>query len=79
MQDKCSQISKSEFMIYLEDIARTIKGSLSKLPKKRNSPESMNIYMSCLLTFMDLITPSIEDKEKLDAITRSEVVRSNLF
>lgn len=61
--DKVSGLNKCEFSIYLEDIPKTILNSLKFIPRRKNSPEFENIYMSCLLTFLDLITITKEQQQ----------------
>ena len=66
--------------MYLECVSRTIYGSIAnKIPKKVGSFEFDNIYTSCLLTFLDLITPSMKCKKRLDAITKGESAYNNLY
>ena len=80
LQDKCSQLNKVEFLVYLQDIPRTILGSLTNsIPKKKHSSEFTNIYLSCLLTFLDLITPSVQEQKQLDSIQRSDYIYTNLY
>jgi len=52
---------------------------LNKIPTKRDSFEFNNIYMSCLLTFLDLITPSEKCRQRLNSITKGEQAYNNLY
>lgn len=79
LQDKCSGLSKIEFKIYLEDISKTIFGIVNKIPKRKDSAEKNNIYISVLLTFLDLITPDIKDKQRFNSITKGESTKTNLY
>ena len=54
--------------VYLGEVIRTIRAFLNQIPRKRKSPEWMNIYLSCVLTFLNMITLCRENKEKLSAL-----------
>ena len=56
--------SKIEFDVYLNDITRTIKEFLYTLPFKKDSVDFHNVYISCLLTFLNDITLPVYDKYK---------------
>ena len=45
-----------EFDLYLNDVCKTAKNFLSKIPYSKSSIEWYNIYISCLLTFINCIT-----------------------
>ena len=45
-----------EFNNCLEDVCKTAKSFLKKIPYPRDSVEWINIYISCLLTFINYIT-----------------------
>lgn len=77
LHDKCSGLNKSEFDFYLERVDKTILGEISKIPKKKNSAEFLNIYLSCLLTFTDLITPLTIDCERANSLKRSVQIQDN--
>ena len=79
LSDKVSGLNKCEFQIYLENISKSIIGSIDKIPKKKNSYEFNNILISCLLTYLDLITITKLDQEKLESICRSEKIKTNLY
>lgn len=77
--NKSSGLNQCDFVVYLDDIAKTIKESIKCIPHKLHSNEFENIYISCLLTFLDLITLSDLEQEQLNQINRSDCVRSNLY
>ena len=79
LQDKCSGLNQSEFKIYLEDIAKTIKGIIERIPTKKNSSEWNRVYISCLLTFLDLITPETRQQARFEDLTKSDTVKTNFY
>ena len=79
LQDSCSGIGKSEFQIYLSDVSRTIRGSIEKIPNRLNSHEKENIYISCLLTFIDLLTPEKVEQKRFDNLVRSDIIKTNNY
>ena len=58
-------LMKVEFDCCLGDCCNTIREFLKKIPYKYKSAEWYNIYLSCLLSFLNSITLSIEDKKRL--------------
>ena len=56
--------------IYLGEVVKTIRAFLNQIPRKRHSCEWMNIYLSCLLTFLNMITLCRENKQKLRALNQ---------
>ena len=63
--DEDNPIEMIEFSVSLQSINVIIKNYLKKIPHKKNSPEWTNIYISCLLTLLNSITPNAEQLEKL--------------
>lgn len=62
MTDKLSRV---EFECCLGDVINSFKCYLKQIPYKYKSCEWYNIYLSCLLTFINSITLSFKDKYKL--------------
>lgn len=60
--------ARSEFNVYLNDITKTIKEFLYKLPFSKSSVEFHSIYTSCLLTFLNDITVTTADKKRRTAL-----------
>ena len=58
-------ITKSEFKQYLNDIIKTCKTFLTKIPYFSVKKEWINIYISCLLSFLNSITISNVILERL--------------
>lgn len=56
LQESINGINVAEFDIYLNDIAKTVREYFNKIPKKIKSAEWQNIYISCLLSFINSIT-----------------------
>ena len=61
LEDTVDALTLVEFESCLHDIVKTIKFFLNKIPHKRDSSEWQNIYMSCLLTFLNSVTLSNAD------------------
>ena len=79
MCDNSNILGRSDFTFYLEDIPRTIKNFLQSIPKKRNSCEWHNIYLSCLLSYINIISLSKKQEDALQGITRSDQIKENLY
>ena len=60
-----TSLDSIEFMDYLHRITDTIKSELVKIPYIKDKATWKNIYLSCLLTFLNSITLSNKNKEKL--------------
>lgn len=58
------------FKSYLDDIPKTIKGFVYKLPH-RNKADLDNIYISCLLSFLSSITLSRKSIERMKSLMKS--------
>lgn len=54
-----------DFDLYLHDINKTCKRYLQRIPKKKNSCEWLNIYTSCILTFLNQVTLRNKNKERV--------------
>lgn len=65
LQDTASSLIKIDFESYLETIPQTIKLYVRQLPYKYKSAEWYNIYMSCLLSFLNSITLPIVDINRI--------------
>lgn len=58
-------LSLSEFNIYLEDIAKTTRAFLKRIPYYSDKKVWENIYISCLLTLLNSITLSNANKQRI--------------
>lgn len=56
--DTASVYDQLGFSLSTYDLSKVIKTHLCKIPYKKNSPEWINIYLSCMLTLLDSITLS---------------------
>ena len=65
LSNSAESLMKIEFQCCLQSIASTFRFYLRNIPYKYNSPEWYNIYVSCLLTFLNSITLS---KKELDSL-----------
>ena len=71
-------INKCNFQIYLDDIPSAIYGSMKGIPREKNSDEFQNIYLSCLLTFLDQISLTFDAEENLNNLS-SAAAYSNAY
>lgn len=56
MIESASLFDRLEFSVSIESIASIVRSHLRKIPKRKNSAEWSNIYLSCMLTLLDSIT-----------------------
>lgn len=72
-----------EFDLYLHDVGRTCRHFLERIPVKKGSSEWLNIYLSCMLTFLNSVTLSNKNKEKLrqlgDVINQKPKILDKLY
>lgn len=64
-------LSIVNFKCYLDDINKTIRGFVNKLPHK-NKAELDNIYISCMLSFLSSITLSKKSLSRLDSLVDAD-------
>lgn len=65
LTDTCDELSICNFRHGLSFLENSCRLFLSKLPIKINSAEHINIYISCLLTFLNQIVLSNNDKAQI--------------
>ena len=75
ISDCGNQIDVIDFALSLESIDVIIRKYLSKIPYKRHGAEWTNIYMSCLLTLLDSITPTRKQRKLLSSKRASSIAR----
>lgn len=56
MVESASLFDRIEFSVALDSVSDIVKSHLRKIPRKKNSSEWDNIYLSCMLTLLDSIT-----------------------
>jgi hypothetical protein len=56
MIESASLFDRLEFSVAIESVASIVRSHLRKIPKRKNSAEWSNIYLSCMLTLLDSIT-----------------------
>ena len=71
--DDVDFFDKIEFNYTLESVSTLIKNYLNKIPVKKSSSEWLNIYTSCLLTFLESVTVIPKDKLSKQDITDKEL------
>lgn len=71
------QLTQVEVDDYISSISKIIRDFLKKIPHKNNSDEFLNIYTSCLLSFLNLITLSNKNKKRFKSFLRAHVLNDN--
>ena len=66
--DSIDDIDKIDFQLCLDSMTQTIKNYIYSLPSKQDSVFSLNLYLSCLLTFLSSITPRNIDLQRLQKL-----------
>lgn len=65
INDDLDSLYTAEFSICLNNCCTSIKKFLYRIPYKRNSAVWYNIYLSCLLSFLNSVTLSNKDIERI--------------
>ena len=68
MIESASLFDRLEFSVSIESIASIVRSHLRKIPKRKNSAEWSNIYLSCMLTLLDSITLTRTMMSKYDSL-----------
>lgn len=68
MIESASLFDRLEFSVSIDSIASIVRSHLKKIPKRKNSSEWTNIYLSCMLTLLDSITLTRAMLSKYDAL-----------
>lgn len=71
LEDTIDELTLVEFEACLQDTVHTIKYFLNRIPYRKGTAEWQNIYMSCLLTFLDSITLSNNDIRRIKNYSRN--------
>lgn len=64
-------LTAKEFELCLDDVVKTCKGVISSIPQEKNTAELQNIYVSCLLTFLNSITLTNFDKNRIKRYSKN--------
>ena len=57
-----AHIDRLSFQSSVSTISQTVRNYLQKLPRKKDSSQWHNIYISCMLTLLNSITPDVDHK-----------------
>ena len=74
IMDSVDAFNVSNFNLYLEDIPNTIKAFLSGIPY--TGVEWVNIYTSCVLSFLNSVTLTKNDFENIESLQRNGYVKA---
>lgn len=64
------ELNKCEFEVCLQDVIKTTKKFVYSLPMKKSNTELRDIYISCLLTFLNSITLKRVDIQRINSFKR---------
>lgn len=64
-------LTAKEFELCLDDVVQTCRAVISAIPHKNDSVEWQNIYVSCLLTFLNSITLTNFDKNRIKKYSKN--------
>ena len=79
LNDTVDELTAKDFEICLQDIIKTAKAFLYRIPYTKNSAEWMNIYVSCLLTFLNSITLDNSDIERINKFKRNMLSKDKFY
>ena len=64
------ELNKCEFEVCLQDVIKTTKKFVYNLPMNKSNTELRDIYISCLLTFLNSITLKRVDIQRINSFKR---------
>lgn len=64
------ELNKCEFEVCLQDVIKTMKKFVYNLPMNKSNTELRDIYISCLLTFLNSITLKRVDIQRINSFKR---------
>lgn len=80
LSDEATIFNQMEFSYTLSSVSMIVKSHLQKIPYKKDSPEWLNIYVSCMLTLLNSITLSNFNKARASKLRRnSEQIIDKLY
>lgn len=74
IMDSIDAFNVSNFNLYLDDIPNTIKEFLGRIPY--TGVEWVNIYTSCVLSFLNSVTLTKHDLENIESLQRTGHIKS---
>ena len=72
LSDEANIFNQIDFSCTLSSVSAIVKSYLQKIPYKKDSPEWVNIYTSCMLTLLNSATLSNFNKERAHKVTREK-------
>lgn len=73
LSQSIDEMAVVDFNVCLSDICKTAKETIKNIPYKNHKATFNNIYLSCLLTFLNSITLSRQDILRLDGLKRGKL------
>ena len=68
LTDYVDKFNRIEFESCLQDIIKSVRKYLEHIPYKKNTVEFINIYISCLLSFLNSISLSKQERSRLESL-----------
>lgn len=65
LSEQIDDIKLSDFNLYFQDVAKTCRSFMNKIPRSLYTSEWTNIYTSVLLTLLNSVTLNNKNKEKI--------------
>ena len=79
LESSIDDIGLSEFGNYLHDIGKTIRAHLAKIPYRQGTSEWENIYVSCLLSFLNSVTLGAEARQRIQEMVDNSKLKSHII
>lgn len=76
IRDTVHNLKAIEYSAYIQDIVPTIKSHIDNVVKYEDRTTKNNIYLSCLLSFLNSVVLSNKAKEKIDRLTSDGIKQS---
>ena len=73
LSQSIDEMAVVDFNVCLSDICRTAKEVIKNIPYKKDKATFNNIYLSCLLTFLNSITLRRQDIVRLESLKRGKL------
>ena len=77
ISESIDELSRVEFDACLHDTPKTLKNFLKRIPYYNDKNTWYNIYLSCLLTFLNAIVLDKKTLERIQALKYKEVIDSS--
>lgn len=76
IRDTVHNLKAIEYSAYIQDIIQTIRMHIDKIVKFEDKTTKNNIYLSCLLSFLNSVVLSNKSKEKINSMPSDKIKQS---